>query len=36
MVLGGAALVVAGGVWQAGAFAIFILLLIIGTHEWRN
>jgi hypothetical protein len=31
MVLGGAALVVAGGV-----FAIFILLLIVGTHEWRN
>jgi uncharacterized membrane protein YjjP (DUF1212 family) len=36
VVLGGAALAVAGGVWQAGAVAIFVLLLIVGTLEWRN
>jgi hypothetical protein len=35
IVLGGAALA-AFGFWEAGAVAVFILLVIVGTLEWRN
>ncbi len=35
IVLGGAALA-AFGFWEAGAVAVFVLLAIVGTREWRN
>jgi fatty acid desaturase len=35
IVLGGAALA-AFGFWEAGAVAVFVLLLIVGTHEIRK
>jgi hypothetical protein len=35
IVLGGAALA-AFGFWEAGAVAVFVLLVIVGTLEWRS